>query len=58
MNMFTSIIINSFRTVKKNIKLTGNEDHQIFIYMIRKFLREIGIIKLNKLEYQEECDVK
>jgi polycystin 1L2 len=58
MNMFTSIIINSFRTVKKNIKLTGNEDHQIFIYMIRKFLREIGIIKLNKLEYQEECDVQ
>jgi hypothetical protein len=44
MNMFISIIIDSFRTVRRDINLISNDDHIMFKYMIRKFQHWIGTI--------------
>jgi polycystin 1L2 len=39
MNMFISIIIDKFRKVRHNFKQTIDEDHEIFVFMLRKFKR-------------------
>jgi len=39
MKMFISIIIDSFRTVRQNVR---NEDHEILAFMIHKFQRWTG----------------
>jgi hypothetical protein len=45
MNMFISIISNSFRTLRKNLAQTVNEDHDIFAFIFRKFKRWTGLKK-------------
>jgi hypothetical protein len=42
MSMFISIIIDSFRIVRKNHARASNEDEEIFTFMFRKFQRSIG----------------
>jgi hypothetical protein len=42
MNMFISIISNSFRTLRKNLAQTLNEDHDIFAFIFHKFKRWTG----------------
>jgi hypothetical protein len=37
MNMFISIINNSFRTLRQNLGQTVNEDQQIFAFIFHKF---------------------
>jgi hypothetical protein len=45
MNMFISIITNSFRTLRQNLAKTVNEDHEIFAFMFRRFKRWTGFKK-------------
>jgi hypothetical protein len=45
MNMFISIIRNSFCTLRKNLAKTVNEDHDIFAFIFRKFKRWTGLKK-------------
>ena len=40
--MFISIINNSFRTVRKRIRMNANEDDQIFAFMWNRFLQGTG----------------
>ena len=44
LSMFISIINESFRFVRDNIKHHQNEDEQIFRFMFRKFRRWIGML--------------
>lgn len=56
MSMFISIIVDSFRIVQKKSEINGDEDHQVFIYMVQRFLRWIGFVKQNTFEIHEEQD--
>ena len=40
--MFISIINNSFRTVRKRIRMNANDDDQIFAFMWNRFLQRTG----------------
>jgi hypothetical protein len=50
MNMFISIIIQGFRTVRRDINFISNDDHEMFEFIKQKFLCWVGIIKLNEFE--------
>ena len=42
--MFVTIISDSFRIVRNNMKVNQNEDQEVLVYMFRKFQRWIGRI--------------
>jgi hypothetical protein len=49
MTMFISIINDSFRTVRKNSRLSLNEEHDMFAFMWNRFRRWTGFIQFDCL---------
>lgn len=54
MNMFISIIVDSFRTVQENILIYQNQDFQLLKFIKQKFYKWMGFSQQNQFDDEEQ----